>query len=81
MPLNIKNAMVEKLIEELADMTGETKTEAAIVVSARLRRDARSLLARFLVQGAITAIPFGEEHYGTAWMPGYALEKAGTKPR
>ena len=41
-------------------------TEAAIVVSARLRRDARSLLARFLAQGDIAAVAFGEEHYGTA---------------
>ncbi len=28
MPLNIKNPEVERLIDEIADLTGETKTEA-----------------------------------------------------
>ncbi len=28
MPLNIKNPEVERLVEEVADLTGETKTEA-----------------------------------------------------
>jgi antitoxin VapB len=28
MPMNIKNAEVERLVREIAQMTGETKTEA-----------------------------------------------------
>ena len=43
-----------------------TLTEASIVISARLRRDARAVLSRFLMEGSIAAVPFGEEHYGTA---------------
>lgn len=43
-----------------------TLTEAAIVLSARLKRDARPLLARFLTEAAITVVPFGESHYGAA---------------
>lgn len=40
--------------------------EIAIVLSARLRNDARSLLARFLSEAWIAVIPFGEAHYGAA---------------
>jgi ribonuclease VapC len=43
-----------------------TLTETAIVLSARLRSDARSLLARFLSEASITIVPFGESHYGAA---------------
>ena len=43
-----------------------TLTEAAIVVSARIKRDARTLIARFLMEGSIAAVPFGEDHYGVA---------------
>ena len=43
-----------------------TLTEAAIVLSARLQRDARSLLARFLSEASIAIVPFGESHYGAA---------------
>jgi ribonuclease VapC len=43
-----------------------TLAEAAIVLSARLKVDARSLLARFLSEAAIAVVPFGESHYGAA---------------
>ncbi len=43
-----------------------TLTETAIVVSARMKRDGRALVARLLMEASITAVPFGEEHYGTA---------------
>jgi ribonuclease VapC len=43
-----------------------TLTEATIVISARLRRDARAILTRFLMEGSIASVPFGEDHYGTA---------------
>jgi ribonuclease VapC len=61
----------EVLLDKLVAATGPavgvpTLTEAAIVVSARMRRDGRAILARFLTEGSIAAVPFGEEHYGTA---------------
>lgn len=59
--------------ELLRAMTGATAaigtatlTEAAIVLSARLGYDVRSLLSRFLSEASITVVPFGESHYGAA---------------
>jgi ribonuclease VapC len=43
-----------------------TLAETAIVLSARLQRDARPLLARFLSEASIVLVPFGESHYGAA---------------
>jgi len=43
-----------------------TLAETAIVLSARLRRDARPLLARFLSEASSAIVPFGESHYGAA---------------
>ncbi len=43
-----------------------TLTETAIVVSARMKRDGRALVTRFLMEASIATVPFGEEHYGTA---------------
>ena len=43
-----------------------TLTEAGIVLSARLGRDARALLARFLSEAGMTIIPFGDVHYAAA---------------
>jgi len=43
-----------------------TLAETAIVVSARLGTDARPLLSRFLREGAIETLPFGEAQFGVA---------------
>lgn len=43
-----------------------TLVETAIVLSARLDRDARGLLSRFLEEAEISTIPFSEAHYATA---------------
>lgn len=43
-----------------------TLTETAIVLSARLKRDARGLLSRFLLEGSISTVPFGDAHFGVA---------------
>ena len=43
-----------------------TLTETAIVLAARLGRDTRGLLARFLQEGTISTVPFGEAHFGVA---------------
>lgn len=43
-----------------------TLVECSIVLSARLNRDARGLLARFLEEANVTIIPFTDAHYGTA---------------
>ncbi|MCP4415756.1 MAG: type II toxin-antitoxin system VapC family toxin [Chloroflexi bacterium] len=61
----------ENLIEKLAaaDNVGigsPTLVECGIVLSARLNRDARSLLTRFLKETNMIVIPFTEAHYETA---------------
>lgn len=43
-----------------------TLVECSIVLSARLNRDARGLLARFLEEANVTIIPFTDAYYGTA---------------
>lgn len=43
-----------------------TLTETAIVLSARVSGDARGLLARFLQEGNISTVPFGDAHFGVA---------------
>ncbi len=43
-----------------------TVAEAAIVLSARLRRDARALLNELLREAEVEIIPFGPEHYSAA---------------
>lgn len=43
-----------------------TLVECSIVLTARLGRDARGLLARFLEEASVTVVPFTEAHFGTA---------------
>ena len=43
-----------------------TLTETAIVLSARLQSDARSLLSRLVSEASIAVVPFGESHYSAA---------------
>jgi len=43
-----------------------TLVETAIVLSARISGDARGMLARFLQEGNITTVPFGDAHFGVA---------------
>jgi ribonuclease VapC len=43
-----------------------TLVECNIVLSARLKQDARGLLSRFLEEAKVTIIPFSDAHYGTA---------------
>jgi ribonuclease VapC len=59
------------LLEKLAADTrpavsSATLTEAGIVLSARLRKDARGLLSRFLQEAGVAIIPFGEAHFSAA---------------
>ena len=61
----------ESVLEKLyltsdAGVGTPTMTETAIVLSARLRRDARGLLSRFVHEASIRTVPFGDAHYGTA---------------
>lgn len=59
--------LVEKLASASSPAVGvPTLTEAAILVSARIKRDARTLIARFLMEGSIATVPFGDDHYGVA---------------
>jgi ribonuclease VapC len=43
-----------------------TMVETAIVLSARLGRDARALVSRLVLEGDIALVPFTDAHYGTA---------------
>ena len=61
----------EALLHKLATVReagigAPTLVECGIVLSARLGRDARGLLARFLEEGSIVVVPFTEAHFGTA---------------
>lgn len=49
-----------------AGMGAPALVECGIVLSARLERDARGLLARFVDEAKIAVIPFTETHYGIA---------------
>ncbi len=66
MALNIKNQEVERLAQELAEMTGETKTEAIRKALKErrerlsyqiVRRDRKAVLLRFLSREIWPAIP------------------------
>lgn len=61
----------ERLLEALVGdprpaVSSATLTETGIVLSARLKEDARGLLARFLREAGIDVVPFGESHYSAA---------------
>lgn len=61
----------ELLLEKLAERSnvglgGPILVESAVVLSARLRSDARGLLARLLAEAGIAVVPFGEVHFATA---------------
>ena len=47
-------------------VSSATLTETGIVLSARMKEDARGLLARFLREAGIDVVPFGESHYSAA---------------
>lgn len=65
-------ALLQKL--ESADQIGlgaPTLVECAIVLAARLGRDSRGMLARFIEEAQITVVPFTDRHFGaavTAWI-------------
>ena len=69
MPLNIKNAEVERLATEVARLAGETKTEAVRRALAERRdrlvyrvasEDREARLRRYLVREAWPQVPAGE---------------------
>jgi ribonuclease VapC len=59
--------LVEKLASAPAAGVGApTLAEAGIVLSARIGREAKSLLTTFLADTDIVVVPFGEVHWRTA---------------
>lgn len=56
-----------------------TLAEAGIVLTARLKKDGRSLLLRFLQEFSITPIPFGDAHWREA-VEGYRRFGKGRHP-
>jgi ribonuclease VapC len=69
--IGLKEPGFEGLLQKLVDTQNAgvgvpTLVETAIVLSARLRRDARGLLSRFLMEGSIATVPFGDAHFAAA---------------
>jgi ribonuclease VapC len=59
--------LIEKILSERDVGIGcPTLAETAIVLSARLRKDARGLLSRFIAEASVVVVPFGEPHFSTA---------------
>lgn len=61
----------KRLLDVLAEAPGAavgapTLVEAGIVLTARMRLDARPLLERFVQTFGITIVPFGEDHWREA---------------
>lgn len=60
-------ALLDKLASTPAPGIGvPTLTEATIVLSARLNQDARGIVSRFLAEGSVATVPFGDAHSGSA---------------
>ena len=56
--------VLQKLVgAEQAGIGTPTLAEAGLALTARLKKDARPMLMRFLQEFAITPIPFGEAHW------------------
>ena len=67
----LKEPEHERLFELLVGdprpaVSSATLVETGIVLSARLKEDARGLLARFHREAGIDIVPFGESHYSAA---------------
>ncbi len=67
----LQEAGHDLLIDKLATATqagigAPTLVETAIVLSARLRRDARGAVARMIQELGIEIVPFADAHYGIA---------------
>ena len=60
-------ALVEKVAAaEHTAVGAPTAAETGIVLSARLRRDARGLLSRLLAEWGAEVVPFGDDHWKEA---------------
>jgi len=60
-------ALVEKVAgSDLTALGAPTAAEIGIVLSARLRQDARGLLARLLAEWGAEVVPFGDDHWKEA---------------
>ena len=67
----LKEPGYERLLDAIAAaprvaIGAPTLVEAAILLSARLGRDARGLVSRLLLEGDIAVIPSSDAHFGTA---------------
>lgn len=61
------DALIESLSKAAAVAIGApTLVEAGIVLTVRMRLDARPLLTRFLQDFGIAVVPFGEDHWREA---------------
>ena len=74
------NDLVEKLAAaEAVGIGAPTLAEAGIVLQAKLGRDPRGILARFLQEFEVSTVPFGEDHWREA-INAYRLYGKGSHP-
>jgi ribonuclease VapC len=72
--------LIEKVLRETeAGIGAPTLAETAIVLCARLRRDARGLLFRFLGETSVVVIPFGGATSAPRWMHGCGSARDGIR--
>jgi ribonuclease VapC len=69
--ITFKEPGYEELLSKLATAAKAgvgipTLAETAIVLSARLNRDARGILSRFLAEASVATVPFGDAHFAVA---------------
>lgn len=55
--------LLARLAAEPAAVGAPTVVESGIVLTARIGRQARTILARFLQEAGLAIVPFGEEHW------------------
>ena len=61
------DALLDKMAAApVVGIGGPSLVEAAIVLSSRLGRDARGLLARFILESSVTVLAFSDVHWGSA---------------
>ncbi|MBI3072222.1 MAG: type II toxin-antitoxin system VapC family toxin [Deltaproteobacteria bacterium] len=61
------DAVLDKLVSAPRLAIGSpTLAETALVVSARLKRDGRGMIARFTQEASVAVVPFSEAHVATA---------------
>jgi ribonuclease VapC len=71
--------LVAKLASEPTGVGAPTLAETGVVLTAKIGKKARTLLARFVQEAGLTIVPFGQEHWRAA-IEAYASFGKGRHP-